>query len=64
MLNAKLQVNERINKNGQPYEMLSIIIETKNGELITIHEIFMRESLSQIIKFFESNQNEEKDFLP
>jgi len=64
VLNAKLQVNERINKNGQPYEMLSIIIETKNGELITIHEIFMRESLSQIIKFFESNQNEEKDFLP
>jgi len=64
VLKANLQVQERTNKNGDPYEVLKIMVETKSGELITIHEIFMRESLSQIIKFFESNQNEEKNYLP
>ena len=47
---AKLNVSERVNKKGETYKMLEIYMTTKDGELVLVHEFFMRESLVTLIK--------------
>ncbi len=49
MIPAKLNIVEKINKTGVSYQMLEIWITTKDGEVVKIHEIFVRDSLSQIL---------------
>lgn len=51
MINAKLEVQERTNKQGEPYKVLVIHAITREGELLQIHEIYIKENLSQIINY-------------
>lgn len=49
MIPAKLNIVEKINKTGVSYQMLEIWITTKDGEVVKVHEIFVRDSLNQIL---------------
>lgn len=49
MIPAKLQIIEKTNKSGVLYQMLEIWITTKDGEVVKVHEIFVRDSLNQIL---------------
>lgn len=51
MIDAKLQVQEKVNKQGDPYKVLVIYAISHEGELINIHEIYIKEALSQIIEY-------------
>ena len=46
--NAQIEVVERVNKNGEPYQMLNVYMQVKD-EYILIHEIYMRDALQQIV---------------
>lgn len=56
MIDAKLEVQERINKQGEPYKVLVIHAVTKDGELVQIHEIYIKENLSQIINYLSKER--------
>lgn len=47
---AKLNVSERENKKGEKYQMLEIYMTTKNGEVVLVHEVYMRETLATLIR--------------
>jgi hypothetical protein len=49
MIPAKINIVEKTNKSGVNYQMLEIWITTKDGEVVKIHEIFVRDSLNQIL---------------
>lgn len=56
MIDAKLEVQERTNKQGDPYKVLVIHAVTKHGELVQIHEIYIKENLSQIINYISKER--------
>ena len=58
MIDAKIQIIELTNKNGAPYKMLQIHITAHTGELIMIHEVFVRDSLDQILNALVLKQTE------
>lgn len=52
-IDIKIRVEQRTNKNGDPYKILILYMPIeKTGELINFHEIYIKENLSQIIKYF------------
>jgi hypothetical protein len=58
MIDAKIQIIELTNKNGAPYKMLQIYVTAHTGVLIMIHEVFVRDSLDQILNALVLNQTE------
>jgi len=53
MFDAKLDIIERTNKNGEPYEILAIYMVGSNGSLVRVHEVYMKDTLRDIIKFVD-----------
>ena len=47
--NAQIQIVQRINKKGEPYQMLQVYMQA-GDKFIMIHEIYMRDSLTEIIQ--------------
>ena len=63
-IDIKMRVEQRVNKNGDPYKMLTLYMPIeKTGELINFHEIYIKENLSQIINYFmkENKNKKSKD---
>lgn len=57
--NAKITIQDRISKDNNKYQVMVIGIENeKTGEILNIHEIYIKEHLRQIIEFI-INQNKE-----
>lgn len=57
-IDIKMKVEQRVNKNGDPYKMLILYMPIeKTGELINFHEIYIKENLSQIINYFMKENN-------
>ena len=60
MIDAKLNIVERVNKKGESYNVLELHVFSKlTGELLHVHDIYMRESLKNIIEY---TQKEKKDW--
>ena len=56
MFNARITIQTRVSKNDNPYQVMVIGIENKNtGEILNIHEVYIKENLRQIIEFIISN---------
>lgn len=52
---AKITVQNRLSKNNNPYQVMVIGIENeKTGEILNIHEVYIKEHLRQIIEFIIS----------
>lgn len=50
--NAKITIQNRLSKEYNTYQVMVIGIENKKtGELINIHEVYIKENLRQIIQF-------------
>lgn len=57
--NARITIQERTSKNGNIYQVMAIGVENKKtGEILNIHEVYIKEHLRQIIEFI-INQNKE-----
>lgn len=57
--NAKITIQNRISKDNNKYQVMMIGIENeKTGEILNIHEVYIKESLRQIIEFI-IRQNKE-----
>jgi hypothetical protein len=54
MYNAKLEIKERLNKKDEPYKVLIIHLVTPTGELIHLHEVYMKDALSDIMSYLDS----------
>jgi hypothetical protein len=49
---AKITVQNRLSKNNNPYQVMVIGVENKKtGEILNIHEVYIKENLRQVIKF-------------
>lgn len=49
---AQITIKTRISKDGNPYQVMAIGIENKKtGEILDIHEVYIKEHLRQIIQF-------------
>lgn len=49
---AVVSIEDRLNKNGNPYQVMVIGIKNKlTGEILNIHEVYIKENLRQVIKF-------------
>lgn len=46
---AEIEILEKTNKNGEPYEILAIHMVLPNGTTVQIHEVYMRDALKDII---------------
>lgn len=52
VFDAIVSIEDRINKNNQPYQVMVIGIKNKStGEVLNIHEVYIKENLRQVIKF-------------
>ena len=50
--NAIITIQERISKNYNIYQVMVISVENnKTGEILNIHEVYIKENLRQIIQF-------------
>lgn len=57
--NAKITIQTRRSKNDNLYQVLIIgLVNNKTGEILNIHEVYIKEHLRQIIEFI-INQNKE-----
>ena len=57
--NAVITIQNRISKDNNKYQVMVIGIETeKTGEILNIHEVYIKEHLRQIIEFI-IGQNKE-----
>lgn len=53
--NAKITIQNRLSKDNNKYQMMVIGIENeKTGEILNIHEVYIKENLRQIIEFIIS----------
>lgn len=53
--NAKITIREKISKDNNTYQVMVIGIENnKTGEILNIHEVYIKENLKQIIEFIIS----------
>ena len=49
---AIVRIEDRLNKNGNPYQVMTIGIKNKvTGEILNVHEVYIKENLRQVIKF-------------
>lgn len=56
--NAKITIQERVSKNNNPYQVMMIgIVNNKTGEIINIHEVYVKEHLRQIIEYIINQDN-------
>jgi len=61
LLNAKIEVQERLNKEGKPYQMFVVKYEDKQtGELLTIYEAYMRPSLLELLTYLHKKDKSTK----
>ena len=52
---AKITIQNRLSKNNQIYQIMNIgVINKSTGEILDIHEVYIKESLRQIIEFIIS----------
>jgi len=52
---AKIRVENKLSKDGNKYQVMIIGVENKlTGEILEIHEVYIKESLRQIIEFIVS----------
>lgn len=52
VFDAIVSIEDRINKNNQPYQVMVIGLKNKaTGEVLNIHEVYIKENLRQVIKF-------------
>lgn len=50
--NARITIQERISKNYNIYQVMVIGVENnKTGEILNIHEVYIKENLREIIQF-------------
>lgn len=57
--NAKITIQNRISKDNNKYQMMVIGIENeKTGEILNIHEVYIKENLRQIIEFIISQNKQ------
>lgn len=50
--NAIITIQERISKNYNIYQVMVIGVENnKTGEILNIHEVYIKENLREIIQF-------------
>lgn len=56
--NAFITVQTKLSKDNNPYQVMTIGVENKKtGEILNIHEVYIKESLRQIIEFVVSQNN-------
>lgn len=56
--NAKITIQNKISKDNNIYQVMQIGIENKTtGEILNIHEVYIKENLRQIIEFIISQNN-------
>ncbi|NLB87456.1 MAG: hypothetical protein GX793_10395 [Bacteroidales bacterium] len=57
--NARITISERTSKNGNIYQVMAVGVENKKtGEILNIHEVYIKEHLRQIIEFIISENKE------
>lgn len=55
---AQITIKTRISKTNNPYQVLVIGLENKKtGEILDVHEVYIKEHLRQIIEFIISTHN-------
>lgn len=55
---AKITIQNKLSKDNNIYQVMQIGIENKKtGEILNIHEVYIKENLRQIIKFILSQNN-------
>jgi len=58
IFNAIITIKTRISKDNNPYQVMVIGIENKKtGEILNIHEVYIKEHLRQIIQFIINQNN-------
>lgn len=56
--NAKITIQTRRSKNDNLYQVLIIgLVNNKTGEILNIHEVYIKENLRQVIEFIISQNN-------
>lgn len=56
--NAIITIQNRISKDNNIYQVMAIGIENKKtGEILNIHEVYIKENLRQIIEFIINQNN-------
>ena len=56
--NAVITIQTKLSKDNNPYQVMIIGVENKKtGEILNIHEVYIKESLRQIIEFVVSQNN-------
>ena len=55
---AKITIQNRLSKQNNPYQVMVIgVVNKKTGEILNIHEVYIKENLRQIIEFILSQNN-------
>lgn len=55
---AKITIEDKYSKDNKIYQIMKIgVINKLTGELLNIHEVYIKESLRQIIEFIISQNN-------
>ena len=55
---AKITIQNRLSKQNNPYQVMVIgVVNKKTGEILNIHEAYIKENLRQIIEFIISQNN-------
>jgi len=56
--NAIITIQNRISKDNNIYQVMAIGIENKKtGEILNIHEVYIKEHLKQVIEFIINQNN-------
>lgn len=56
--NAIITIQNRLSKNNNIYQVMVIgVVNNKTGEILNIHEVYIKENLRQIIEFIISQNN-------
>lgn len=56
--NAKITIQNRLSKEDKIYQVMQIgVVNKLTGEVLNLHEIYIKESLRQIIEFIISQNN-------
>ena len=56
--NSRITIQNRISKDNNIYQVMQIgIVNEKTGEVLNIHEVYIKENLRQIIEFIISQNN-------
>jgi len=59
IFNAKITIQNKLSKDNNIYQVMVIGIEDKKtGEILNIHEVYIKEHLRQIIEFIISQNKE------